>query len=244
MSAVLVIAGTDSSGGAGLTRDVATLASFGVAALCAVTAVTAQSDAEVLAIELQPPGLVRAQITAALATQRVGAIKVGMLGSAAIVTAVAAALPARARTALVLDPVLAASSGRALLDAPGRDALRAALLPHATLLTPNLPEAATLLGVAPAQTPEEIVAQGRALCALGPQAVLMKGGHAEGPAATDWLVCSDGAVHELSAPRSAARRRGTGCALAAGVAAGLACGLALLPACARAKQHVTALIAA
>jgi hydroxymethylpyrimidine/phosphomethylpyrimidine kinase len=244
VTAVLVIAGTDSSGGAGLTRDVATLAYFGVEALCAVTAVTAQTDAEVTALALQAPELLRAQITAALATQRAGAIKIGMLGSGTLVAAVAASLPASAATPVVLDPVLAASSGRALLDAAGRAALRSQLLPRATLLTPNIPEAAALLETTEAKSAAEIIAQGRALCALGPQAVLMKGGHATGANATDRLVCGGGSVREFTVPRHAATRRGTGCALASGIAAGLALGLALAPACERAKQHVTALLRA
>ncbi len=242
MTAVLVIAGTDSSGGAGLTRDVATLERFGFEALAAVTAVTAQTDREVTAVELLPAQLVRAQIHAALATGRAAAIKIGMLGAEAIVEAVAAAIPPRELLPLVLDPVLAATSGGALLDAGGRAALSALLLPRATLLTPNLPEAAALLGAAPAASAEEIIGQGRALCALGPSAVLMKGGHAAGAWASDWLVSGDGNVREFTVPRLAGGRRGTGCALASGIAAGLAAGLSLGAACERAKQHVTSLL--
>jgi hydroxymethylpyrimidine/phosphomethylpyrimidine kinase len=239
VSAVLVIAGTDSSGGAGLTRDVATLAHFGVEALCAVTAVTAQTDAAVLSVTRLPAESVRAQIAAALATGRVGAIKTGMLGSGEIVAAVAAALPRH--LPLIVDPVLAATSGGALLDHAGRDALSAQLLPHATLLTPNLEEAAQLLGMPPASTEEEIIAQGRALCARGAAAVLVKGGHAQLPRATDWLITTGGA-QSFTAPRVAAQRRGTGCALASAIAAGLAAGLELGAACARAKSYVTELL--
>ena len=243
MTAVLVIAGTDSSGGAGLTRDVATLTHFGVEALCAVTAVTAQTDREVTAVELQPPALVRAQISAALASGRAAAVKVGMLGGREIVAAVAGAVPARERGPLALDPVLAATSGGALLDAAGRTALLTELLPRATLLTPNIPEAALLLGAAPASEAAEIVAQGRALCALGAAAVLMKGGHASGsPQAVDWLVTQEGAVHRFAAPRLAGQRRGTGCVLASAIAAGLAARLPLEAACRRAKDYVTQLL--
>ena len=244
MSAVLVIAGTDSSGGAGLTRDVATLGAFGVEALCAVSAVTAQTDREVAGMMIIPAAWVRAQIETALGGGRVRAVKTGMLGARDTVEALAATLPPRERLPLVVDPVLAASSGGVLLDEAGRAALRTRLLPRATLLTPNLPEAALLLGAAAAGSPEEIVAQGRALCALGAAAVLMKGGHATGALATDWLVSGDGAVRELTGARYAAGRRGTGCALASGVAAGLAQGLELGAACARAKQHVAALLQA
>jgi hydroxymethylpyrimidine/phosphomethylpyrimidine kinase len=242
VTAVLVIAGTDSSGGAGLTRDVATLTRFGVAALPAVTAVTAQSDREVTAVELLAPQRVLAQIAAALATRRVAAVKIGMLGSQAIVRAVAAALPPRELVPLVLDPVLAASSGVELLDREGREALIAELLPRTTILTPNLPEAAALLGSAVAASTMEILAQGRALCARGAAAVLMKGGHAAGALATDWLVTRAGAVQEFTAPRLSAQRRGTGCALASGIAAGLASQLSLAAACARAKGYVTELL--
>lgn len=241
MTAVLVIAGTDSSGGAGLARDVATLTGFGVGALVAVTAVTAQTDSEVRAVELLAPPLVQAQIHAALATRRAAAIKTGMLGNGAIVAAVAAAIPPRELVPLVLDPVLAATSGGALLDGAGRAALTALLLPRATLLTPNIPEAALLLGVAPATSAEEIIGQGRALCALGPEAVLVKGGHASGALAIDWLVTRAGSVHRLAAPRLAGARRGTGCALASAIAAGLAAREPLAVACERAKEHVTGL---
>jgi hydroxymethylpyrimidine/phosphomethylpyrimidine kinase len=239
VSAVLVIAGTDSSGGAGLTRDVATLAHFRVEALCAVTAVTAQTDAAVVSITRLPAASVRAQIAAALATGRVGAIKTGMLGDGEIVEAVAAALPPH--LPLVVDPVLAATSGGALLDHAGRAALSARLLPRATLLTPNLEEAAQLLGTQPARSEEEIIAQGRALCARGAAAVLVKGGHAQLPCATDWLITADGA-RSFSAPRSAAQRRGTGCALASAIAAGVVAGFELAAACARAKSYVSELL--
>lgn len=242
MTAVLVIAGTDSSGGAGLARDVATLTRFGVGALVAVTAVTAQTDSAVRSVELLPPPLVAAQISAALATRRAAAIKTGMLGSGAIVAAVAAGLPPRELVPLVLDPVLAATSGGTLLDAPGRAALAQLLLPRATLLTPNIPEAALLLEAAPAVSAEEMIAQGRALCARGAAAVLMKGGHASGALAIDWLVTRAGSVQRLAAPRLAAVRRGTGCALAAAIAAGLAGALPLEAACQRAKEHVTELL--
>jgi len=242
LSAVLVIAGTDSSGGAGLTRDVATLTHFGTRALCAVTAVTAQTDAAVTSVVTLPAMLVRAQIEAAIATARIGAIKIGMLGDAAIVAAVSAALPPREAAPLVLDPVLGASSGGELLDAAGRAALRERLLPRTTLLTPNIGEAATLLQAPPATDAEEIVAQGRALCALGPRAVLMKGGHAGGPLAVDWLVAGEGAVERFSAPRLSVARRGTGCTLASAIAAGFAAGLGLIAACEQAKRHVTQIL--
>ena len=242
MSAVLVIAGSDSSGGAGLARDLHTLARFGIEAMCAVTAVTVQSDSRVSAVHPLPPQLVRAQIEAALATGRVGAIKIGMLGTGAVALAVAACLPPRERVPMVLDPVLASSSGAALLDAGGREALRDNLVPRATLVTPNIPEAALLLGTEPATTEEELLRQARAWLALGPAAVLIKGGHGSGSEAVDLLLSAGHSPRRLVASRSAKTQRGTGCALASGIAAGLAAGLELGDACERAKHHVLELL--
>jgi hydroxymethylpyrimidine/phosphomethylpyrimidine kinase len=242
VSAVLVIAGTDSSGGAGLTRDVAALAHFGSAALAAVTAVTAQTDARVAAVEVLAPQLVRAQIASAFATGRVRAIKTGMLATRATVEAVAAEIAAAPPVPLVVDPVLTATSGAELLDTGGRTALLELLLPRAALLTPNIPEAAALLGARPGSSEEELLAQARALCQRGAAAVLMKGGHAGGALAIDWLVRRDGSVQRLAAPRLERDLRGTGCALASACAAGLAAGLELPAACERAKQYVTDLL--
>jgi hydroxymethylpyrimidine/phosphomethylpyrimidine kinase len=242
VSAVLVIAGSDSSGGAGLTRDVHTLAHFGADSLCAVTAVTVQTNARVHAVHPVPPELIRAQIEAALATGRVGAIKVGMLGSRASVLAVAASLPPRSTTPLVLDPVLAASSGGELLDAAGREALCEALVPCATVLTPNIPEAAALLGVARAENEAQLLQQGEALLALGAEHVLLKGGHGSGADATDVLLTPGAVPRRFSTRRLTATRRGTGCALASALAAGLAAGLDVAAACARAKRYVTELL--
>ena len=241
MSAVLVIAGSDSSGGAGLTRDVSTLTRLETRALCVVTAVTAQSDARLTAVHVVPARLVRQQMTAALATAPVDAIKIGMLATRATVLAVAATLPATAPP-LVLDPVLASSSGGELLDDAGRSALCAALLPRTTLLTPNIPEAAALLGAGIARSEAELLQQAAALLALGPHAVLLKGGHGDGPEASDLLLASGAPPHWLRAPRLSAVCRGTGCALSAAIAAGLAAGLELTAACERAKQHVTRLL--
>jgi hydroxymethylpyrimidine/phosphomethylpyrimidine kinase len=241
VSTVLVIAGSDSSGGAGVTRDVRTLTRLDTRALCVITAVTAQSDTHLQAVHVVPAGLVQAQMTAALATRRVDAIKVGMLATRATVLAVAAALPATVPP-LVLDPVLASSSGGELLDEAGRSALCTSLLPHTTLLTPNIPEAAALLGTRSARSEHDLLQQAAALLALGPRAVLLKGGHGSGPDASDLLLAADAPPHWLRAPRLSATRRGTGCALSAAIAAGLAAGLELAAACERAKKHVTQLL--
>jgi hydroxymethylpyrimidine/phosphomethylpyrimidine kinase len=241
VTAVLVVAGSDSSGGAGLARDLSTLARLERRAVCAVTAVTAQSDREVRAVHPMPPDLVRAQIAAALATTRVGAIKIGMLATGSIALAVAASLPPREQVPMVLDPVLRSSSGVALLDEAGRQALTEELLPRATLLTPNIPEIASLLGTAVAGTEAELIEQGRALLALGPRAVLAKGGHGRGDEAVDLLLIEGQPARRLSSPRSPRTVRGSGCALASAIAAGLAAGLSLEEACGRGKQHLVEL---
>ena len=241
MTAVLVIAASDSSGGAGLTRDVSTLCRFATPAVCALTAVTVQSNREVRAVHPLPPELVREQIAAALLTSRVGAIKIGALATAAVALAVAATLPPREKVPIVLDPVLQSSSGGVLLDEGGRRVLVGELLPRATLVTPNIEEIAVLLGAAPARSEDEMAQQGRALLAMGPAAVLVKGGHGEGAEAVDLLLRAGEPVRRLAAPRSRASLRGTGCALASGIAAGLAARLGLEDACARAKQHLVEL---
>ncbi|HTC14208.1 MAG TPA: hydroxymethylpyrimidine/phosphomethylpyrimidine kinase [Steroidobacteraceae bacterium] len=239
MTEVLVIAGIDPSGGAGLARDIDTLTRLGVRACCAVTAVTAQSDREFRAHWLLPAEWVASQIEAALANTP-AAVKIGMLGSAAIVASVARVLLAAARQLpLVLDPVLRSSSGGELLDTAGRGLLLRELLPHARLLTPNIPEAAVLLGAPCAVTAAQLLEQAHALLALGAQAVLLKGGHAHGAQATDLLLLRDAAPLYLSAPRLPGTRRGTGCALASAIAAQLACGADLPAACARAKEYIS-----
>jgi hydroxymethylpyrimidine/phosphomethylpyrimidine kinase len=242
VTAVLVIAGTDSSGGAGLTRDTQVLTARGCRVLCAVTAVTAQSDAGMSAALQMSAHLVRAQIAAAFATRRIDAIKIGMLGDAATVRAVCDGIPPRAIVPLVLDPVLASTSGAALLDAPGQAALIAELLPRTTVLTPNLPEAAQLLGTAAARDAVEAERQARALLALGAQAVLLKGGHATGALACDLLVSHGAAARSFSAARLPGAHRGSGCALAAALAAELAFGHSVIEACERAKHQVTELL--
>ena len=241
MSAVLVIAGSDSSGGAGLARDLRTLAELSVPAVCALTAVTAQTHAAVRTIHRVPAAVLAAQLEAAFASATVAAVKIGMLASADAVDTVAACLAARPALPVVLDPVLAASAGGELLDAAGRARLLAALLPRVALLTPNLPEAAALLGTAVAHEEAEVLAQGRALLARGARAVLMKGGHAAGADSIDLLLARDAEPLRLAAPRSPLALRGSGCALASAIAAQLARGADLAHACARAMEYVLAL---
>jgi hydroxymethylpyrimidine/phosphomethylpyrimidine kinase len=236
--AVLVIAGTDSSGGAGLTRDVQVLTDFGVDVLCAVTAVTAQSNSAVTAVHPIAPEVIHAQITAALATRPIAAVKIGMLGNRATVEAVVSGLLTVNRAPVVLDPVLLSSSGSVLLDAEGRAMIVEKLFPLTTLVTPNVPEIAALLNEQPATTDEALMEHAVRLLALGPPAVLLKGGHAEGPEAVDLLVAHDGTPQRIAAPRVRANRRGTGCALASAIAARLASGETLFEACRQAKHYV------
>lgn len=238
--AVLVIAGSDSSAGAGIAQDLRTLADLGVEGLCAVTAVTAQSNARVEGIHPVPADFVRLQIEAACRTRLPDAVKVGMLGGRAVAEAVAAALVLHPQIPVVVDPVLVASSGGALLDSEGRTALIERLLPRASLVTPNVPEAAALLGEPLAFDEATLIAQARRIVSLGARAVLLKGGHAGGGEAVDWLVSSDRPLERLTAPRLQATRRGTGCALASAIAAELARGRPLAEACREAKQYVFA----
>lgn len=241
---VLVIAGSDSSGGAGLQRDLAVLAVQGIAHASAVTAITAQTDHAVRAIHHVPSAIVRDQITAAFENSDISAIKIGMLGLKPTVLAVAAGLEGRHDVPMVLDPVLVSTSGRALLDAEGCEAMRALLFPLATLVTPNLPELAAMCSSAVATNETEIIRQTMQILTMGPAAVLAKGGHGDGEESVDWLVTHDAAPLRLSAARLGVVMRGTGCALSTAIAAGLANGLPLHQACRSAKQHVHGLMLA
>lgn len=236
-NAVLVIAGSDSSGGAGVTRDIRVLTECGVDALCAITAVTAQTNARTGGIHHIPPASIKEQIAAAFATRTINAIKIGMLGTATTVEAVAASLPA-SMPPMVIDPVMVASSGGVLLDDDGIEALRQRLLPRTTLFTPNIPEAAALLNEPPADDVTTMIEQAQRLLKMGPRAVLMKGGHADGAEAIDVLVGGDGDSLILASPRSTLQRRGTGCAFASAAAAALARGATTSDACRAGKRYI------
>jgi hydroxymethylpyrimidine/phosphomethylpyrimidine kinase len=240
--AVLVVAATDSSGGAGVTRDVHVLTDFAVDALCVITAVTAQSDSRVTAVHHVPPEVIRAQIVAAFETRHMSAIKIGMLGTGATVEVVADSLPDNLAIPMVLDPVLVSSSGGILLDAGGREVLRKYLFPRATLVTPNVPEAAALLDEEVATSEHVLIEQARRLLALGPYAVLLKGGHMGGREAVDLLVSGSHGVQRICSARVSAVRRGTGCALASAIAAGLASSVSLFEACRQAKRYVVEML--
>ena len=232
MAIALTIAGSDSGGGAGIQADLKTFSALGVYGASALTAVTAQNTRAVTRIEGVSPAMIRAQIAAVLDDLDVAAVKIGMLGTAEATEAVADALDGCAAP-IVLDPVMIAKSGDRLIDAPAIAAMIDRLLPMATVLTPNLPEAARLLDRTVAQDATETAAQGEALRAMGPAWVLMKGGHAEGDTLTDLLTGPE--PRRFTAPRIATRNtHGTGCTLSAAIAAALAQGLSVPEAVARA----------
>jgi len=234
----LTIAGSDSSGGAGIQADLKTFTAFGVYGASAITALTAQSTLGVAAVEAVAPGFVAAQIDAVLSDIDVGAIKTGMLASSGIVEAVAGRLRAAPPRPLVVDPVMVATSGHALLEPDAVEAIKAHLLPLATIVTPNLPEAARLLDTREAASDAEAVEQARALLALGCEAVLLKGGHGTGEAAVD-ILCDACGVERLVRERiDTPHTHGTGCTLSAAIAALLAQGVALRQAVERAKAFV------
>lgn len=237
----LTIAGSDSGGGAGIQADLKTFSALGVYGASALTAVTAQNTRLVSAVHLIPPTMVAAQIRAVLDDIEVHAAKIGMLATADTIVAVAQALKGF-EGPMVLDPVMVAKSGDALLADEAIDALLAHLVPRADLLTPNLPEAGRLLGQAPAQSLDDALAQGRALCDLGARAVLMKGGHAKGSTCTDLLVMPD-CCRIFDAPRLVTRNtHGTGCSLSSAIAAELAKGASLPEAVGRAHGWLHAAI--
>jgi hydroxymethylpyrimidine/phosphomethylpyrimidine kinase len=239
----LTIAGSDSSGGAGIQADLKTFAARGVYGASVITAVTAQNTLGVQAVHVLPAEIVRAQMVSVLSDLAVGAAKIGMLASPENVEAVAAVLQGYPALPVVLDPVLVSSSGRSLLEPDARETLRTRLIPRATLLTPNLPEAAQLLGLPQARDVTDMEHQAKLLARLG-CAVLLKGGHGGGAVSVDVLF--DGAAfHHFSAPRVAAKNtHGTGCTLSSAIAAELAKDATLHEAVAAGKAYVTRAIAA
>lgn len=238
----LTIAGSDSGGGAGIQADLKTFSALGVYGASVLTAVTAQNTRAVTDWLALPPALVAAQLAAVFDDLAIGAVKIGMLANPEVIRTVAGALRGRGLP-VVLDPVMVAKSGDALLAAEAEAALAETLLPLATVLTPNLPEAGRLLGRPAASTEGQTRAQGAALLARGPDWVLMKGGHAAGETCTDLLLGPD--PQTFSAPRAATRNtHGTGCTLSAAIAAGLAQGMAVPAATARAHAYLQGAIAA
>jgi hydroxymethylpyrimidine/phosphomethylpyrimidine kinase len=240
----LTIAGSDSSGGAGIQADLKTFAAFGVYGASVITALTAQNTQGVRAIHPVPAAFVAAQMDAVFDDLDVKAVKIGMVAQLATIEAIAATLSRLTPAHVVLDPVMVATSGDRLLPSDAVSALLRDLFPLASLVTPNLPEAAALLGEPIATDAAAIANQGRRLMALGPQAVVIKGGHGEGAESVDYL-CRGDEVIALAAPRIATRNtHGTGCSLSSAIAAGLARGETLEAAVRNAKTWITEAIAA
>jgi hydroxymethylpyrimidine/phosphomethylpyrimidine kinase len=239
----LTIAGSDSSGGAGIQADLKTFAALGVYGASVVTALTAQNTEGVTGIHLVPPAFVTAQLEAVFSDLDVAVVKIGMVAQLATIDAIAAGLGRWSVGHVVLDPVMVATSGDRLLDMDAIDALRTKLIPRASLITPNLPEAAALLDEPLASSEAAIESQGRLLLAMGCGAVLIKGGHGQGAESVDYLFSADG-VAAFAAPRIATQNtHGTGCSLSSAIAAGLAKGEAMETAVRHAKTWISAAIA-
>jgi hydroxymethylpyrimidine/phosphomethylpyrimidine kinase len=240
----LTIAGSDSSGGAGIQADLKTFAAFGVYGASVITALTAQNTSGVSGIHPVPADFVAAQIDAVFSDLDVKAVKIGMLAQSATIDAVAAGLTRWSPKHVVLDPVLSATSGDRLLAAEAVAGLRTKLIPRAALITPNLPEAAALLDEAVASSEAAIASQGQRLLAMGCRAVLIKGGHGQGAESIDYLFSGSGTV-ALAAPRIATKNtHGTGCSLSSAIAAGLAKGENMETAVRNAKRWISEAIAA
>jgi hydroxymethylpyrimidine/phosphomethylpyrimidine kinase len=224
MKTALTIAGSDSGGGAGIQADLKTFAAHGVFGTSAITAVTAQNTRGVVCWQALPADLVTAQIEAVIGDIGADAVKVGMLATAAIVEAVAAAIRALDLPQVVVDPVMIAKGGDRLLDADAVAAIRSELLPNAHIVTPNVPEAEVLAGMS-VRSLEDMRRAGERILRLGPRVVLVKGGHLEGPDSID-VACGASGTFEIRGPRIETRHtHGTGCTLSSAIAANLARGL-------------------
>ncbi|MBL6853424.1 MAG: bifunctional hydroxymethylpyrimidine kinase/phosphomethylpyrimidine kinase [Alphaproteobacteria bacterium] len=236
---VLSIAGSDSSGGAGIQADIKTATALGAYAMTAITAITAQDTTGVGAIVLIAPAVVREQMERCLSDIGADVIKTGMLGSAETVRAVAPILRTQARgIPLVVDPVMIATSGARLAESGVVEAMKAELFPLATLITPNLPEAERLCGFE-LRTPQDLHRAGEALLSLGPHAVLLKGGHGASDTLVDLLFAQDAVPCAYSAQRIETRHtHGTGCTLSTAIACGLGQGMPLPDAIERAHAYV------
>ena len=239
----LTIAGSDSSGSAGIQADLKTFGALGVHGTCVIAALTAQNTQRVEAVLPVPPEFVLAQMRAVASDLAVGAIKIGMLATAPIIEAVAEGLNEFPGVPVVLDPVMASHSGDPLLDEDAVDTLKSVLIPAVTLVTPNLFEAAMLLGEAKARNVDQMTAQAHRLRDLGAKAVLVKGGHLDGEAVD--VMLDDRGEERLEAPRVMTENtHGTGCTLSSAIAAELAKGDTLEKAVKHAKLYVTAAIIA
>ncbi len=240
----LSIAGSDPSGGAGIQADLKTFSAHGVYGMSAITALTVQNTQGVSGIQLLPADFVAAQIDALFEDIRIGAIKIGMIANAQIAQAVASSLKNKPKNPIILDPVMIAKGGHALLEEDAITAVQTALLPLADILTPNLEEAARLLDTDIASSRAEMEIQGKALLAYGPKAVLMKGGHLESEESPDLLITAQGSQWYDSPRIDTQNTHGTGCTLSSAIAAQIAKGRSYEEAIQHAKAYVHAAIAA
>lgn len=242
MEAVLSIAGSDSSGGAGIQADIKTIAAHKLFAETAITALTAQNTTGVFGVVEVDPAFVTAQIDAVFDDIRPAAVKIGMVSSAAIIEAIADALEKHEACNIVVDPVMVATSGPRLIDENAVDALVKRLLPLADIVTPNMPEAAVLAGF-PVEDEESMERAAREIATKMKGAVLVKGGHGTN-AADDVLVTEHGRVVWLRHKRIATENtHGTGCTLSSAIACGLACDFDMQAAVSKAKQYVSGALA-
>ncbi len=239
----LTIAGSDTIGGAGIQADLKTFAALGVYGTTAITALTAQNTKGVSGINEAPAEFVKRQIDAVMSDLPVAAVKIGMTASQPIIEVIAERLLHWQAKNVVLDPVMIATSGDRLLADGAIEAMRATLMPRATLVTPNLPEAAALLGEQVARTEDGIADQGRRILKFGVPAVLIKGGHGEGPESVDYLITADRVARFAAVRVNTKNVHGTGCTLSSAIAAGLAKGEGLEAAVRQAKDYVSAAIA-
>jgi len=245
MTAIAVtIAGSDSGGGAGIQADLKTFSALGVYGASVIAALTAQNTRGVTGIHDVPADFLTAQIDAVFSDLVVNAVKIGMLARAPVIKAVADGLARWNMRAIVLDPVMVATSGDRLLAPDAIDVLKRLLIPRALVITPNLPEAAALLDAPVARSESDMRRQGERLLVLGAKAVLMKGGHDTGPEAADLLIEAAGETRFATGRIATKNTHGTGCTLSSAIAAGLAKGLSLAEAVREAKAYVTAAIAA
>ncbi len=240
----LTIAGSDSSGGAGIQADLKTFSALGVYGASVITALTAQNTIGISGIFDIDPDFIAAQMDAVYSDLAVAATKIGMLSRAETIHTVADGLDRHKAKNLVLDPVMVASSGELLLRPDAVETFKKKLMPRALVVTPNLAEAAAMLGTPVARDEATMTQQGMAILALGPQAVLVKGGHAGGEHSTDLLINKNG-VHRFVARRIKSRNtHGTGCTLSSAIAAGLAKGFSLSELIVAAKKYVSEVIEA
>lgn len=241
---VLSIAGSDPSGGAGIQADLKAFSARGVFGMAALTALTAQNTQGVSAVHALPANFVSEQIRMVLSDVRVDAVKIGMIANAEIAASVAEALRRYCRAPVVLDPVMIAKGGAPLLAPEAMETVRRALLPLATVVTPNLPEAAALLGRPEARSREDMAAQAHALLALGPKAALVKGGHLDDDESSDVLATLEG-LQWFRGPRSRTKNtHGTGCSLSSAIAAELGKGQTIADAIGTAKDWLSGAIEA